>query len=118
MTYGIDLVDFIAGRIVGKTPRLLVSLIEKLPEGSEYMAEMAGGREFRDWNTTEYLLAAVVNAVHTNTLATANWSKGKRPEIPFIEGPQRPDGASAKASAGDKPMPTLLEIMARFAPPA
>lgn len=84
--YGIDLVAFVAEE-TRYTPRLLLSLIERLPEGSEYIAEIKGNREFRDWDLQATLSAALVNAVNTNTLATGNWKPGHVPKIEPITGP-------------------------------
>lgn len=106
------------------TPRLLLSLIERFPEGSEFDAERMGGREFRDWNLEHYLMAGVINAVNSNTIATGSWKKGKTPDFPQITGPTDASGkplkpkssepAPVKTPGGDSPK--LLAVMARFAP--
>lgn len=94
--YGVNLVDFVAGRVAWLTPRLLLSLIEQLPEGSAYFAALRGGPEYRDWGLQEYLLAGVINAVNTNTQMTG-WFKGAPPKFPIVNGPS--DSRQAMSSA-------------------
>lgn len=103
----------------------MLSLIERLPEGSEFDAERMGDRAFRDWNLEHYLLAGVLNAVNSNTIATGNWKKGQSPDIPQLTGPVGPDGKPLKPKSEqvEKAVLTpegnsskLLAVMARFAP--
>ncbi len=94
-------------------PRLLLSLIERLPEGSEFVAEQLGGREHRDWDQTNHLLAAIYNAVVSDTLVMANVPKHKRADVPMIEPPSI---KSESVERKPKSRTTLAEIAARLAP--
>lgn len=67
----------------------MLSLLENLPEGSALRAEIAGGDEFRPWDTKTYLLANIFNAVNSNTLVLSNAPKNIRNKVQPITGPER-----------------------------
>lgn len=101
--YHINLVDFLSSldgvdtdeegqkRSIrpGMTPRLLLSLIERLPEGSEFDAEIQGSRDYRDWTLDRWLLVGAINAINTNSTWTVAAAGGKPPKIPPVEGPNK-----------------------------
>lgn len=93
----------VAGR--GPTPRLVLSLVAALPAGSRTVAERLGGPEFRGWDETRSLLAAIYDAMNVNTRATGHW-KSKPPKIP--EWPRPKSRSEAK-----KPK-TVKELYAAF----
>jgi len=75
-------VDAIAGR--GPAPRLLVLLIERLPDDGMTSAIAAGGAEHLGWGMDRHLIASVYDAINNNTRGTGSWAKGKAPKFtPF-----------------------------------
>lgn len=56
-------------------PSLVLALIERLPEGSLYVAEVRGGRDHFGWTTDRYMLASLYDALNLNTAASGNWKK-------------------------------------------
>ena len=79
--YGVDARDvFVEG--TGVTPRFLLSLIIRLPSGSDTKAAIRGGAQFEGWDQDRYLTVGVINAVRelTNVLISVNTSKGKKPK--------------------------------------
>ncbi len=71
-----------------------------LPLGSNLIAEIRGGPEFRGWDQGLYMLANIVDGVNTNAYVTvaANSDKKHRPKAP--EPVERPDSAKKKKQAG------------------
>ncbi len=57
--YRVDLRDC----LFTMSPRWLLMLITQLPAGSRFYAARRGGAQFRGWDETRYILAAVVNSV-------------------------------------------------------
>lgn len=49
----------------GVTPRLVLSLLEYLPEGSAYVAELMGGQHMRSWTTPVEIAAQTRDATGT-----------------------------------------------------
>lgn len=74
----------------------MLSLVETLPEGSEFHASVAGGREFRPWDTKTHLLANIFNAVNTGTLVLSNAPKSMRQKFRPITGPETPQKKQAQ----------------------
>ena len=73
--YGVDLRDVVNGDIA---PLFVISLIERLPEGSKTQALMQDSkywRSFMDINPDYYVLAGIFNAVNDNTRARGNFKK-------------------------------------------
>jgi hypothetical protein len=101
----IDLVDLARrwnrNEETGTSPRLLLYLIEQLPEGSTFVAERMGGREHRDWNLSAYILASISNNIQSNTMITASIPKSDRSKFHMIEGPTPPKKAKKAPSFGD-----------------
>lgn len=91
----------------GPSPSLLVSLISALPEGSMTKALMRGGREFFGWGQAEHALAALFDAVNTNTQVSGTW-KNKPPKFP-----QYPVPKVRKADAPKKKV-TVADLYASF----
>jgi hypothetical protein len=70
--------------------------VENLPEGSAIRADIAGGDEFRPWDTKTYLLANIFNAINSNTLVLSNAPKSMRNKVHPITGPERDNAADAE----------------------
>lgn len=49
----------------GVTPQLVLSLLEYLPEGSAYVAELVGGQHMRSWTTPVEIAAQTRDATGT-----------------------------------------------------
>lgn len=109
--YQINLIDVLAGRDDRFTPPILLSLIERFPEGSEFGAEKAGNRQLRDWRQDTYLLANIANNVNVNTMVTGNVPLSKRKQFHMIEPPKVTDGSGPK-----KRRTTIADIAAALAP--
>ena len=85
--YGVDLIEVIAGRSP-HTPRVLLGLIEHLPEGCALPAAMAGRPDGRFWTSQTAVLAAVHNALQVNTIVTGHITRAAdRKAFSFIEPP-------------------------------
>lgn len=84
--YGIDLIAFVAGG-THHTPRILLGLIEHLPEGCAFPAAQAGDPSRRFWRSEHNLLAAVHNAVQVNTMVTGSVAQKDRKLFTFIDPP-------------------------------
>lgn len=66
----------------GPPPVLVVSVIRGLPDTSRTAAFIEGGYEFLGWGTDRYALAAIYDAINSNTVATGNFKK--KPKVdPF-----------------------------------
>src|SRR5690606_34607074 len=77
---GIDLVKVVNGD--GPPPILVVSVIRGLPDTSRTAALASGGYEFLGWGGDRYALAAIYDAINSNTIATGNFKK--KPKVdPF-----------------------------------
>lgn len=100
--YGINLVDVIEGR--GPAPRLVLSLVKRLPDTSLSAALASGGREHFGWGGDRHLLADLFDAINQNTRACGNW--GKKP--PKIEPRPRPGRGKKKKAV------TVADIFQRF----
>jgi len=69
------------------TPRILLSLIEHLPEGCAFPAAMAGDPQRRFWRSETAIMAAIHNAVQVNTMVVGNIAKKDRKLFGFIDPP-------------------------------
>ena len=99
----------------GPSPRLALSLIRRLPEGSHYAAALTSAPdaegvpttkepapidpalEARIWNQDRVLMAQLINSVNTLVRHLIPWEQGKAPTLPLIgpaawrgEGPKKP----------------------------
>lgn len=86
-------------------PARLLNYIQRFPEASEFWAKQAGGREHRDWTSSVYMEASIVNAVNSLTLTMADAPKSVRKNFPMITGPEKPR---------EKRKTTLADIMKHF----
>lgn len=99
--HGIDLMEELwVKKETTLGPRRLLNFIQRFPEGSEFWAAQAGGREHRDWSTSVYMQASIINAVNSLTLAMTNAPKSVRTKFPMITGPEKPK-QKKKTTASD-----------------
>lgn len=75
--YGLDLVGALYGD-EPVAPRLLLALVEELPDDSALAAAVRGGPEHRGWTVTAHLLASVIDAVGEAAWVTAQANSRKR----------------------------------------
>ena len=87
----------------------MLTLVEQLPEGSSYVAALAGGPQWRGWDTTRYLLADIFDAVQHNTVGAfvAAGAKNVKPPAPW----PRP---GLKQSASPEQGRSIREVMAEI----
>jgi hypothetical protein len=99
--YQIDLVQVVRDMKTRKGteqwPRLLLYLIDMLPEGSEFQAALAGGREMREWGLTQYLLMAVANNITANTMIVGGVPIKDRKKFHMVEPPKTERALAAEA---------------------
>lgn len=101
--YGIDLVDVIEGR--GPSPRLVIALVQRLPDTSLTAALASGGRDHFGWGADRHIAADLFDAMNQNTRACGNW--GKKP--PKIDARPRP----GKGKKSKKPT-SVVDIFKRL----
>jgi hypothetical protein len=75
--YRIDLAAALFGE-EPVAPRLLLALVEELPDESAFAAAVRGGPHHRGWTVTAHLLAAVIDAVHEAAWVTAQANSKRR----------------------------------------
>jgi hypothetical protein len=75
--YQLDLADALFGPDP-MAPRLLLALVEELPDDSALAAAVRGGPEHRGWTVTAHLLACVIDAVGEAAWVTAQANSRKR----------------------------------------
>lgn len=93
-------------------PLFVLSLIERLPEGSKTFALMQDKeywRAYQDITPDYYVLAAIVNAINTNTGARGNFKKPPKFD-PF----PLPEILARKARKKAKQKPRTLEDLHRM----
>ncbi|WP_415940393.1 hypothetical protein, partial [Streptomyces sp. 039-1] len=61
-----------------------VALVAHLPETSAFVTAARGGREHTGWDTSAYLLAALIDAVNTNTWITSAQNAKRKPPRPAL----------------------------------
>ena len=94
----------------GPSPRLVLALLQRLPDTSLTTALASGGREHFGWGHDRHLLADVYDALNQNTRATGNWGKKGPPKIePYPRPKAKPKAKHAKA----KPV-SVKDIFNRF----
>lgn len=115
-----DLAEFLAGG-VASSPRLILALLKRLPEGSHYAAALAGtpatapastdtpaeidpAVEARTWTTDRTLMAQLINSVNVLVTHSIPWEQGKAPKLPLV-GPAAWRGEGPKAPA--KPLSVM-----------
>lgn len=132
--YSLDLVAFLRGD-VATTPRLILTMIRHLPEGSNYvaalqsapveeMAQLLGKepeepeidpvQESKLWITDRLLMAQLINSVNMLVRYSINWGDGKAPELPVV-GPAkwRNEGPEKTQSKPESVDDTINRIMGR-----
>ena len=112
--FDFSLVDFIRGD-VASSPRLVLTMLRHLPEGSRYVAAITSAPEVADatpqeipeeadpalelrtWTQDRQLMAQLINSVNVLVRHSINWEQGKAPKLPLV-GPSswRGEGKSAK----------------------
>jgi hypothetical protein len=95
--YGVDLMA-----VFTMSPKLLLVLITQLPSGSRFYAAHRGGPQFRGWDETRYILAAVVNSIRAlQWTYVASKSKRRPPQPDMLPVPdmakKRKDGPGSFA---------------------
>jgi hypothetical protein len=123
--FNIDLVAFLRGE-VASSPRLILTFIRHLPEGSNYVAilqsapveelttstdepsEIDPVQESQMWTQDRVLMAQLINSVNMLVRHSIQWQDGKAPNLPLI-GPAswRGEGPAAKPS---KPL-TVMDVI-------
>jgi hypothetical protein len=112
--FDFNLVDFIRGD-VASSPRLVLTMLRNLPEGSRYVAAITSAPEVADatpqgipaeadpvleartWTQDRQLMAQLINSVNVLVRHTISWEQGKAPKLPLV-GPAawRGEGKPAK----------------------
>lgn len=123
--FNIDLVAFLRGE-VASSPRLILTFIRHLPEGSNYVATLQSApveelltltdeppvidpvMENLTWTQDRVLMAQLINSVNMLVRHSIQWQEGKAPELPLI-GPAawRGEGKPAQPS---KPL-TVMDVI-------
>ena len=125
--YQVDLAEVLAGG-VATSPRLLMALIRRLPEGSNYVAVLSSAvgdsaetdappaeidpvSERLLWTEDRRLMAQLINSVNMLVRHSIQWEKGKEPKIPLIGPAQwRGEGEQSKPS---KPL-TVMDVIQKI----
>lgn len=127
LTYGFDLVGFLAGDVPG-SPRLILAMIGNLPEGTRYVATLTSAREesadntanesvddsppdpvmeHMMWTSDRVLMAQLINSVNTLVKYSVQWEKV--PDIPIV-GPSAWRGETKQSSSNTSIMDVLNRI--------
>lgn len=89
----------------GLPPKLVLPLIEGLPDNSMTHAMKNGGLGFMGWGSERQMIAALYDAVRDLTLVSGNWKKNKVPKFKSWPRPwdknRNPDGTKKKATVKD-----------------
>lgn len=75
--YNVDLRE-----VFTTSPKWLLTLIVQLPPGSRFYAARRGGPQFRGWDETRYILAAVVNSIRVLQWTYVASKSKRRPSPP------------------------------------
>jgi hypothetical protein len=75
--YRVDLRD-----VFTTPPHWLLMLIVQLPAGSRFYAARRGGPQFRGWDETRYIMAAVVNSIRVLQWTYIAAHTKRRPPLP------------------------------------
>lgn len=126
--FNFDLVAYLRGE-VASSPRLILTMIRHLPEGSNYVAifQSAPVEELRQeqadpgevdpiqdaqmWTQDRLLMAQLINSVNLLVRHSIQWQDGKAPQLPLI-GPAswRGEGAKSKPSKSLSVMDVISRI--------
>ena len=116
--WDLDLVAFLRGE-VASSPRLILTMIRHLPEGSNYVAKLASAPdelanvadddtpppppdpvyEFKHWTEERRLLAQLINSVHMLIRYSVPWEKGKEPKFEIVGPAAWRDGSATPKPA-------------------
>lgn len=123
-----DLAEVLAGG-VATSPRLLMALIRRLPEGSNYVAVLSSApveasanhdapaeidpvSERLLWTEDRRLMAQLINSVNMLVRHSIQWEKGKEPPIPII-GPAAWRGEGGEKSKSSKPL-SVMDVITKI----
>ena len=115
---------------VASSPRLVLTLIRHLPEGSNYVAAFQSApeeglqteepapieidpiEEHKMWTQDRVLMAQLINSVNMLVRHSIQWEDGKAPKLPII-GPAewRGEGPNAKPSTPLTVMDVINNVM-------
>lgn len=111
---------------VASSPRLILTMIRHLPEGSNYVAALQSApveelqellqtdvpdeidqvQEHKTWTMDKLLMAQLINSVNMLVRHSIQWQDGKAPDLPLI-------GPAAWRGEGDNPTPAKpMTVMA------
>ena len=125
--FNFDLAAFLAGG-VASSPRLILTLIRHLPEGSHYVAllqsatveesqqvtepEIDPVSEQLMWTQDRMLMAQLINSVNMLVRHSISWQEGKAPKLPVI-GPAawRGEGSHSTPSKPLSVMDVINNVM-------
>lgn len=105
--YNVDLTEVIAGR--GPAPRLVIALLQRLPDTSLTTALASGGREHFGWGVDRHIAADQFDAINQNTRASGQWGKKGAPKI----APWPRPNPKAKSPEKKKPV-SVADLYRRF----
>lgn len=123
--YGFNLAGYMSGDVAG-SPRLILSLIRHLPEGSHYVAILQSAAPVEDgpandkptevdpvlenqtWTTDRMLIAQLINSVNMLVRHSIQWQKDQAPNLPII-GPSAWRGEGPNATP-PKPL-TVMDVI-------
>ena len=110
--YGKDLyVEIHNDGVTMLPPRLVLVLIEGLPDTSYTHAVSSGGMEWMGWGKDRQIMADLYDAVNTNTYMTGMYRK--RPKEP-VKWPRPWDKKSRKTKAEKGRKATVKDVFARL----
>lgn len=121
--YRLNLSEVLAGT-VPSSPRLILTLLRNLPEGSRYAAAVASAPEAaavhkkraaqaaeadptldqRTWTFDRMLMAQLINSINALVRHTIPWPQDKTPDLPLV-GP-----ASWREGPKSKPL-TVMDVL-------
>lgn len=122
--FNLDLVAFLRGE-VASSPRLILTYIRHLPEGSLYVSilrsasaevmeesnepqEIDPVQDHQTWTHDRLLMAQLINSVNLLVRYSIQWQDGKEPKLPIIgPGSWRSEGPNTKPS---KPL-TVMDVI-------
>ena len=83
-------------------------LARQLPHNSRTLAALQGGEEYRGWDIQTHLLAALVDAMNTNTFLFAKVNSKKRVKAPHPV-PRPGDAERRKREAMNNPFAQMVQ---------
>lgn len=127
--YQVDLAEVLAGG-VATSPRLLLALIRRLPEGSNYVAVLSSAPVEYDatndapaeidpvserllWTEDRRLMAQLINSVNMLVRYVPQWEPGKAPVLPLIGPADWRGEGTAEHSKPSKPL-TVMDVLQKI----